>query len=404
MKKILVFIIVAISSVNVYSQYKLIDSNNGFAFKIYKATKPDSSNFFISPFSLNIALSIANEGAKAATRDEMNKLLSIGDIENTATSYKAMISKITNLKDSDYYNCIRLSRDKSGGNTLFIANALWINSDSKIENSYLQTIKDDYYSDIFEFEKNNIATENQKLKDWVSDKTKNKIKEIPVLDPSIKLSIINAIYFRGEWDIAFKKEKTKEKIFHTISDDKIKTDFMNSRTQNKYFEDSDIQGIFLPYKCDQLSMLVLLPKGKFGINKFEQLFNLDYLLKIQKASSYKEVILSFPKFKIESEIFPMEQIFDMGYHKMFSSKADFTSISATDSLRIGNIVHKTFIEIDEKKTEAAALSEIVLIGYGVVDNPPPPPPPKIFNANHPFIFLIIDNRTNAIVFMGRFVK
>ena len=104
-------------------------------------------------------------------------------------------------------------------------------------------------------------------------------------------------------------------------------------------------------------------------------------------------------------MYPKEEIIKMGYPEMFSDHADITNISS-DSLKINKIIHKTFFEVDEKKTEAAAVSkmDLVVTGYGAVEDPPPPPPPKIFNANHPFIFLIIDNRTNAIIFMGRFVK
>jgi serpin B len=116
-------------------------------------------------------------------------------------------------------------------------------------------------------------------------------------------------------------------------------------------------------------------------------------------------MLSLPKFRIESEIKPKQEIIKMGYPVMFSGTADFTGISSIDSLKIDEIIHKTFIEIDEKKTEAVAVSKVdmVIVGYGG-GNPPPPPPPKVFNADHPFIFLIKDNRTNAILFAGRFVK
>lgn len=404
MKKTSIFILIALSFLNANSQNKLVDSNNDFAFKIYKSTKPDSANYFISPFSLNIALSIANEGARGSTRDELDKLLSIKDIDTRAASYKNLIDRTTNLKDSSYYQCIRWTGDKSAGNALFIANSLWINRDSKIEESYIETIKNNYYSEIFDFDKKNISVENQKLSNWVSDKTNNKINEMKGLDSTIKLSIINAIYFRGEWDNAFKKKKTKEKNFYSLNHDRIKKDFMNNQTHYSYYEDSDIQGIKLPYHCNQLSMLVLLPKERYGINLLEQKLNLEYFQQIQQSCSFKEVILSLPKFKIESEINPMNDISKMGYPIMFSPKADFIEISKVDSLRIGSIVHKTFIEIDEKKTEAAALTEVIMVGYGSVESPPPPPPPKIFQANHPFIFIIIDNRTRAILFMGRFVN
>jgi serpin B len=153
-------------------------------------------------------------------------------------------------------------------------------------------------------------------------------------------------------------------------------------------------------------MIVILPQDRYGILNIEKKLNYDYLKSINQSSYSHEVILSLPKFKIESEILPKEEIINMGYSVMFSDRADFTKMSITDSLKIGRIIHKTFIEIDEKKTEAAAVTkaDMVVIGYGTGGDPPPPPPPKIFNADHPFIFLIVDNRNNAIIFTGRFVK
>ena len=153
-------------------------------------------------------------------------------------------------------------------------------------------------------------------------------------------------------------------------------------------------------------MIVILPQERYGILEIEKKLNPYYLKKIKLSSSLDEVILSLPKFKIESEIFPKEEIIKMGYPLMFSNRADFTNMSPGDTLKISRITHKTFIEVDENKTEAAAVTKVdmVEVGYGAVDNPPPPPPPKIFNADHPFIFLIMDNRTGAIIFTGRFVK
>ncbi len=380
-----------------------MDSNNDFAFEIYKATKNDSDNIFISPFSLNLALSIANEGALGSTKVEIDRLLSIEIADGKADLFKEFISRTINLQDSAYYECIKETEDKSGGNALLIANSIWINSKSTIEKPYIKTIKDSYFSEVFDFENEKIADANQKLSNWVSERTRNKIYVNNVLNPAIKLSIINAIYFKGEWDIDFKKKKTKEMIFHSLDGNRVKLDFMNNRTYYSYYEDANIQCVNLPYQCNQLSMFVILPKERLGINNFEINFSLEYFREIRKQSTNNEVILSLPKFKIESEIRPTNVISNLGFSTMFSSSADFTNISKVDSLTIGEIIHKTFIEIDEKKTEAAAITEIVIFGYGG-GTPAALPPPKIFNANHPFIFMIVDNRTNAILFIGRFVK
>jgi serpin B len=405
MKRILSFLFGAMSILNVYSQDKLINANNDFAFKIYKATKPDTINFFISPFSLNVALSIANEGAKTTTRKELDNLLCIHDLLQRDYLYNDLIKTTTNLKDSDFFRCQEWSNVKSEGNALYLANSLWINNEFQIDNIFKQTIKEKYNSEVFTFGKSDINEANQNLNKWISEKTKNKINEISGLNKDIKLSIINAIYFMGEWDNPFEKKKTKKKNFHTIKKDKVKIDFMNDQSYYRYFEDDDIQSVFLNYKCNQFSMIVLLPQDRYGIDKIESKLNYNYLSNIEMASRSNEVILSLPKFKIETEISPKDEIIKMGYSEMFSDKADFTNMSA-DSLKINKITHKTFIEIDEKKTEAAAVSKVdlVVIGYGVGGDPPPPPAPKIFNANHPFVFLIVDNRTKAIIFIGRFVK
>jgi serpin B len=403
MKKTLLLWVVTLSSLHVNSQKNLVDSNNDFAFKIYKATKTDTDNIFISPLSLNLALSIANEGALGSTKAEIDNLLSIEIPGDKAVLYKALISKTINLQDSAYYECIKETGDKSGGNALFLANSIWINNNSTIEKPYIKTIKDSYFSEVFDFENDKISDANQKLSNWVSEKTRNKIYVNNVLDPAIKLGIINAIYFKGEWDTEFKKKKTKEKIFHSLDGNRVKLDFMNNRTFYSYYEDASIQCVTLPYHCNQLSMFVILPKERFGINNFETNFSVEYFKEIQNNNINNEVILSLPKFKIESEIYPTSVISNLGFSTMFSSSADFTNISKIDSLTIGEIIHKTIIEIDEKKTEAAAVTEIVIVGYGG-GTPAPLPPPKIFNANHPFIFMIVDNRTNAILFFGRFVN
>lgn len=406
MKKTLILIFTIIVSTNVFSQELLVESNNDFSFKIYRATKPDSSNFFISPFSLNIALSIANEGAKTSTRQEMDNLLSIGNINNRAYEYKKMIQKTTDLYDSDFKSCIEWSEDKTSKNEIFLANSLWINDAVNIDARFIENINQNYKSEIFSFNKHNVISANKELNVWISKKTNEKIPEIKGLNKDIMLSIVNAIYFMGEWNIPFDIKKTKEKKFHTLNREKIDVKYMRDQSHYRYYEDSDIQSIYLPYKCHQFSMIVILPQKRYGIIDIENKLDREYFKNIDSLSYSHEVILSFPKFKIESEILPKDEIIEMGYPIMFSDKADFTGLSITDSLKINEIIHKTFIEIDEKKTEAAAVTKVdmVVIGYGAGGDPPPPPPPKIFNADHPFIFLIVDNRTKAILFTGRFVK
>jgi len=391
MKKLLILTFLTVYISNVYSQDNLIKANNDFSFKIYNATKPDLKNFFISPFSLNIALSIANEGAKNTTRKEIDKLLSIQNIDNRAESYSTLISRVTS----------QINFENKAGNQLYLANSMWINKDLKLNKTFQKTIENNYSSEIFRFNKKSLSTTNKELSDWVSQKTQNKIKNITGINKDTKLTIINAIYFMGEWNIPFKKEKTKEKKFHTIQKEEIDVDFMNNNALYNYYEDNEIQCVYLPYKQDQFKMIVILPKEMYGLNEIEKKLNPEYLSNIEKSNLRREVQLSFPKFKIESELFPIESIEKMGYTEMFSNKADFSNMS-DDFIKIGNITHKTFIEIDETKTEAAAITEIGMVGNGTLRKTKPTI--KIFNADHPFIFLIVEKKTDAILFIGRFVE
>jgi len=390
-KKLLILTLLAVCISNVYSQDALIKANNDFSFKIYNATKPDLKNFFISPFSLHIALSIANEGANTTTRQEIDKLLSIENMDNRADSYRRLINYVT----------CPMTSERNAANQIFLANSMWINEGLKLNDAFQKIVENNYSSEIFRFSTESLSKANRELNGWVSQKTQNKIKKISGIDKDTRLSIVNAIYFMGEWSIPFKKEKTNEKKFHTIQKEEIDIDFMNNKDYFNYYEDDEIQCVKLPYKSHQFEMIVVLPKEMYGLNEVENKLNPAYLSKIEQSNPSCEVQLSFPKFKIESEIFPIGSIKEMGCGEMFSGKADFSKIS-DEFLKIGNITHKTFIEIDETKTVAAAVTELAMFGSATIRKTPPTT--KIFNADHPFIFLIVVKRTNAILFIGRFVE
>ncbi len=396
--------ILAQTSTMCYSQNVLVESNNEFSFKLYNALKPDSSNFFISPFGLYIALSIANEGAGSETRLAMDRLLSIRGESNRGELFDKLIVSTGNLRDSTYSYCTRWNNDTATSNKLNISNSLWINDDVQINDHYKEVVSQQYHAELFQFNSANLKEANERLNGWIAEDTNDKIKDISGVTADSKLNIVDVIYFIGVWDVAFDEKRTKQKKFYTIDKEKVKIKYMQERSHFKYYEDDELQGIFLPYKCDKFSMVVILPKERYGLLAIENKFSPDYLQNIKKLSNGEEVILSLPKFKIESEISPKEQISKMGYSHMFTDEADFSGISSSTSLKIGSITHKTFIEVNEKTTEAAAMSlvEMIVTGYAGGD-PPPPPPPKVFNADHPFLFLILDNRANTILFTGRFV-
>ena len=166
MKRILAIIFMMTSTMNSYSQEKMVESNNVFALNIYKATKPDSVNFFISPFSLNIALSAVDEGAKTSTRQEMDNLLSINSINNRAQQYSNLIKRTMDPDGPDSKRCINWSDGTPSKNSLFLANSLWISDEVSIENSFINEIKANYHSDIFSFNRQNVSLADKELNEW----------------------------------------------------------------------------------------------------------------------------------------------------------------------------------------------------------------------------------------------
>jgi len=382
MKKFVFIVLGMMTFSGVYAQVKLITANNEFAFKFFKATKPDSSNYFISPFSLNLALAVANEGAVSTTRKEMDELLCVKDIEDRAEGFQ------------------KLYKERSG---LYLANSVWISNGIRINKTYKQTIEDKYHSMVFNFDKRNIPAASLEMNRWVSNKTYQNITELSGLSPNSMLNILNAVYFVGEWETPFNKKNTAQRFFYGINGVTMAADFMKAQDFYQYYEDADVQSLVLDYK-ENYSMIVMLPKERYGISRLEEKMNSEYLNEVLNLGSSKDVIVSLPKFKIETEMHPKLEIMKMGYGTMFSDRADFSGISQVDKLKIDRITHKTFIEIDEVKTEAVAVSRVEMIRIGSVVSMTEPQPPVVSTANHPFVFFIVDNRTRAIIFIGKYVK
>lgn len=404
LKVILSFLLLSFSSTKVISQPELIRIHNQFSLRMHKALKEDSANLFISPLSLHLAFALANEGASGSTKEEINRFIGIDEKRKYKNNYNELITTTLNLYDVEFSNCLDWLKPKGeSSNTLLIGNSAWINDRFNIYDQFKYDLENNLKANIFSFSDQKIEVANRNMSFWVSNQTKDKILEAGELKKSTVMRLVNVIYFNGIWDIPFDEGKTSKKNFHRLNKEKVKINFMQNQAYLKYFEDNTMQMLSLPYLCEQFTMLVLLPRDRYGILNIEDSLSINYLDKARNSSFRHEVILSFPKFKIDTELSPKDQIIKLGYNNMFSDNADFSGISSTQ-LKISEIIHKTTIEVSEEKTEAAAVSsmEIVVTGYGggVVSQPPPP---KIFNANHPFMFFILDNRTQAILFTGRFV-
>ena len=358
------------------------DGINQFSIDLYSKLKDRPRNLFYSPYSISTALSMVYAGADGETASQMKKVL---HFDQSHSDMEKLINELNT--PNEYYK-------------LIVANALWGQKGYKFKNNYKNILKNQYKSELSQLDFIKKTEKSRKtINQWVEKKTNDKIKDLlkpGTVDPLTRLILTNAIYFKANWSEQFEKENTKEDTFYISKKDKIRVQMMHQNNALPYYENRNMQMVELPYERRKLSMVVILPKKTEGINSI----NIKDLAKWGKELSYKKVNLYLPKFKITSEFSLKKILSSMGMKDAFSlPPADFSGISGTKDLFISNVIHKAYVDVNEEGTEAAAATAI-----GMAKSSFDPSLPKKFKADHPFIFLIKDNNSGTILFMGRVVK
>jgi serpin B len=239
----------------------------------------------------------------------------------------------------------------------------------------------------------------QTINRWVEEQTKDKIKDLiqpGILDRMTRLVLTNAIYYKAPWQTPFYESLTKPEEFQVTVDQKVKVPTMHHEGGFKYLDGGNFQLLDMPYKSQEQSMLVLLPKKIDGLIELEKTLTPPNLESWLAKSRRQEVRVTFPKFKFTREFELNKKLAEMGMPLAFSDRADFSGMDGRKDLFISNVIHKAFVDVHEKGTEAAAATAI-----GVKATSAPPVPTQVFKADHPFVFVIRDNRTGSILFLGR---
>ena len=241
------------------------------------------------------------------------------------------------------------------------------------------------------------------INDWVAEQTKDKILDlIPagVLNALTRLVLTNAIYFKGQWLTQFDEENTTEEDFRVSPERTIKVPMMslaNGETEFNYLETENLQILEMPYDREELSMLILLPEED-GLSALEESLNLENIDQWRNTLNRQSVNVFMPKFTFETKYFLGQTFQKMGLPTAFSKQADFSGMDGTKDLFISKVIHQAFVEVNEEGTEAAAATAVVMelesIGPSIA----------VFRADHPFIFLIQDNQSGNILFLGRVVN
>jgi len=368
----------------------MVYANNKFAIDLYSIYSSEAENIFFSPYSISTALAMLFEGAREFTADEMADVFYFLEDDIARRSALAKIFNDLNKELKEY--------------DLSTANALWVKEGYPVLNEYLDVVKKYYGGKIesvdFENDSDGVAGI---INDWVEDETAGKIKGlIPagVLIRDAKVVLTNVIYFKGFWNLAFDKKDTKIDKFRLNNGEDVDVELMTYEKEESfnYAENELMQILELPYKGEDLSMIVFLPKNDDLVSMEVEVSYESYNLWMNSLAE-KKVEVFLPKFKLETKYFMVKDLIMLGLDSAFGSDADFSGITGEGDLSISDVVHQAFIEVNEEGTEAAAATAVLLknssVEFGNESSIP------VFKVDHPFVFIIRENLHGEILFVGR---
>ncbi len=373
----------------------VVGANTLFAYDLYHTLSSDEQyaeqNIFFSPYSISTALALAYEGAKGTTAEEIQSVFHLPENDTVRQEGYAGIIAGLNRPDAAY--------------SLQTANALWAEETYPFLPTYIETAQHSYAAEVRNMDFVNAPeASRQTINQWVEGQTKDRIKNlIPagVIDPLTRLVITNAVYFMGTWVLQFDERDTHPTSFRTESGNAVTVDMMQRTDEDalyNYTDTEDLQILRMPYEHESgkaLSMLVLLPKGD-DITAAENALGTTALSDAVASMESEQVRVYFPKFTLETKYSLPDTLGAMGMPTAFSSDADFSGMDGTHNLFISDVIHKAFVDVNEEGTEAAAATALVMQCEVVGEEPVP-----VFRADHPFIFLITDDETGNMLFMGR---
>lgn len=364
----------------------VVEGNNRFALELYDRVRQHPGNTFFSPYSISTALAMTYAGAAGDTAKQMAATLHFPAFSDRLHPAFESLSK-------------RINGDgKPRSYELVAANALWGQEGHAFRPQFLELLKTNYQAGLRPVDFRSTEHARETINEWVETVTRQKIKNLlapGVLTPRTRLVLTNAIYFKGAWLKPFSKPLTKDDDFKLSADQTVRVPMMNLTTDFRYYDGGKFAALELPYRGNELSMIVVLPKSADGLAALEKGLSFDWMPKLAS----KRVAVAFPRFKIE-KTFALEQVLAaMGMPDAFDQKrADFSGMTEARDLYLSAVAHKAFVDVNEEGTEAAAATAAVM---GVRAAMPIPNPPIPFRANHPFVFAIRENQTGSILFLGR---
>ena len=366
---------------------------NGLGLDLYGIfSRGHDKNLFFSPYSISAALAMARAGASGQTASQMDKALHFGqEGQRMQAAYGALNREINdsgNVRDQE----------------LIISNAVWLQKGLKAQKAYSRVVQKQFSAALKQADFKDTFNAAARINHWVSQNTRGMIPRLVGPDTlgDARLVLTSAVYFLGRWYNPFGLNNTSAKPFWLTAQKSRPVNMMYQRDDFYYYEDENLQAVRIYYLGGSLNMLVLLPRDKEGLKDLEAGLKAA-LPKVRQGLKLEDVKLHLPRFSSDSSITLNDALTGLGMSRAFSNQAEFDKMARDELLAISAVIHKAKVKVQEKGTEAAAATGVVAVPCSV-SPPGPPPVPKVFRADHPFIFLIEDNGTGCILFMGRLTK
>lgn len=369
---------------------QLIEADNEFGLEIFQKIRKasDDENIMISPLSISVAFAMAYNGADKETKTEMEKAMKLYGLttEQINNSYKMLINALQSIDEKVVFE---------------LANAIFYADGFTVKPDFLNINKTIYDAEVEKLNFNSQAAVDR-INDWVSEKTNDKItKIIENLSPLDRMVLLNAVYFNGIWTNKFDEKGTHNLSFTKHNGTSIEVPMMKKEEKLDYTTNSLFSAVKMPYGKGQYNMVVMLPAtGKTSQNVIDALSFSNWKSWMTKFEAKNPVVVTMPRFKFAFEIKLNDVLKQMGMIKAFEPYvADFSKISDT-GLYISSAVHKSFIDVNENGTEAAAVTAITFTTTSIGNEPPK----TYFNVDKPFVFAITEKDTDAILFIGEVQK
>jgi serpin B len=371
-----------------FNNPEVVHGVNTFGLSLLQDQFQEPRNLFLSPFSLASALAMTWCGATGTT----------------ATAFAATLQARADAFDTLFAlgQTTRRLRENRFSSTFVAANGLWTDRQSPLQKEFTDQISAQIEAELRDLDfRQDPETARQMINTWAYTATRGSIANLlepGVLSPQTRLVLTNAVYFKGSWDRAFPTDSTASGSFSLLNGEKAEASFMSQTGEFPYLELPDRKMVEIPYLGNTMSMVIVLPRAQNGLIALLKDATIEGLVAdIARMDSAEETRIEIPRFRMESSFALKDPLTRLGLGIAFSDQADFTPMTGARDLKIGAVTHKTFVEVNEEGTEAAAASAVNMELRG------PPEDPREFTARHPFLFLIRDRFSGTILFLGTLV-